>query len=233
MPGTKTSGNRTGNGGSKFTDEERERVKAKVAELDRRGYNTYRIAEMLPGLIGVTIAQGTVAMYLRQIREAYRTVQLQSQAELVVEKLEQYRELRAIAWDAYEKSLGDEERKQEEFVPPPQPKPGDRRKGFTPDPPPHLRGSAAEILRRLKLIVTRTGRLPANEYLTTVLKTLEAERTLLGLDQAQKLNVAQTTVSVNWGGVLAGSVPMPRPAIEAEIDELSKLLPAAKVQERA
>lgn len=227
MPGTKTSGNRTSNGGTKFTDEERERVKAKVAELDRRGYNTYRISEMMPALMGVTLSQPMVSVYLKQIREAYRKVQLQSQAELVAEKLEQYRELRAIAWDAYEKSLGDEERKQEEFVPPPQPKPGDRRKGFTPDPPPPPRGSAADILRRLKLIVTRTGRLPANEYLTTVLKTLEAERTLLGLDQAQKLNVAQTTVSVNWGS--GTPAPAPRPAIEAEIDELSKLLPAPKV----
>jgi hypothetical protein len=57
--------------GTKFTPTEREGVKAKVAELEAKGYGQYRIAE----IVGLT--QPQISIYLKQIREEW----IQSQRE--------------------------------------------------------------------------------------------------------------------------------------------------------
>jgi hypothetical protein len=84
--------------GPKFTDTQREEVKAEVAKLDRLGFNQYQIADKL----GVT--QPQICQYLAQIREEYKRIRNFHRGELVEEKLAQYRELRQEAYEAWVRS---------------------------------------------------------------------------------------------------------------------------------
>jgi hypothetical protein len=80
--------------------------------------------------------------------------------------------IREEAWEAYERSKQDTDKSVEEFVPCP-----------SDDKPAPKKGSREGSLLRISIVKTREGRLPANEYLSTIMKTLEAERQLLGLDE--------------------------------------------------
>jgi len=144
-----------------------EEVKSLIAKMDRRGWTQYEIKEGLKDK-GIDLSQGMISNYLKKIREEYREVMFLNRKEKVEEKLAQYREIRKEAWEAYDKSRENAEKEQEEF-------------GLDGD----MEGSEV----RIKRILTTEGRLPDNAYLTTIMKTLESERSLLGLDESKDRTV--------------------------------------------
>jgi len=144
-----------------------EEVKSLIAKMDRRGWTQYEIKEGLKDR-GIDLSQGMISNYLKKIREEYREVMFLNRKEKVEEKLAQYREIRKEAWEAYDKSRENAEKEQEEF-------------GLDGD----MEGSEV----RIKRILTTEGRLPDNAYLTTIMKTLESERALLGLDESKDRTV--------------------------------------------
>jgi len=144
-----------------------EEVKSLIAKMDRRGWTQYEIKEGLKDK-GIDLSQGMISNYLKKIREEYREVMFLNRKEKVEEKLAQYREIRKEAWEAYDKSRENAEKEQEEF-------------GLDGD----MEGSEV----RIKRILTTEGRLPDNAYLTTIMKTLESERALLGLDESKDRTV--------------------------------------------
>lgn len=171
----------------------KEEVLAVIARLDRRGYTQFEIAQELRRMGLVDLSQPMVSKHLKQIREDYAEAKVAERHALVIEKLDQLREVRAEAWRAYDRSMLDARRRVTERAPrlkddEEEPRQAKRKK-------PGVK-SLDDDLRRIKVIITREGRLPANEYLTTILKTIEMEMKLLGL--LEDKTTVNNTVLINW-----------------------------------
>lgn len=169
-----------------------------VAKYDRRGYTQLQIVEMVQKERGITLSQQGISLYLKQIRESYKQRVIEHQQDMLAEKLAQYAEIRREAWLAYEKSKEDGVSILTEKAPgipvvlntgplKPGEKPGRR------DHPETLAGT----LQLLKEVVRREGRIPANEFLKTIMATLDAECRLLGLEAPKKLDV-NAKVGFDW-----------------------------------
>jgi predicted transcriptional regulator len=86
--------------GPRRTKTEREADRAEAARLDRKGYTVTAIAKM----IGVSKQQ--ISYDLKRIRERHLKSCLEERAAKVAEKLEELRDIRVEAWQAWEQSLG-------------------------------------------------------------------------------------------------------------------------------
>lgn len=157
------------------TKTDREAHLERVAQLDRRGWSQWQIANELG------VSQALVCQDLGKIRARYKESMLRAHEELVAEKIVQYQDIRREAWAAYDKSQRDSDKEVCEYAQVSEGTDG---------------GDYAVSEQRIKRITTREGRLPANAYLTTILSTLQAERELLGLDEARK--VEATVHVVDW-----------------------------------
>lgn len=174
-----------------MTPTEREAYIARTAELDLKDYTALQISRELD------ISVATVYQYLKIIRERYVEDQVDNRSVLVVRKLKEYQQLRWEAWKAYEKSKADAERESEEWGlrslgkedeqegkdVPRNGKKGSKQK--TTKPP----GKNLRELIKVKATKMRQGRLPGVEYLRLIADTYKAEREMLGLDEAIKLDV--------------------------------------------
>lgn len=181
----------------------REQVLAEIAKFDRRGYTQRQIGEVLKETFNLELAQTTISSYLKTIRTSYHKARMAEHADLVAEKLEQYREIRAEAWMAYERSKENRDKTVSEYVMLPEDT-GIREAPVAGGLVGKLKALAERRLmkemQKVKEIITREGRLPATSYLDLIMKTLEAERELLGLDEAKKIDVTQ--VSLPWDQIL-------------------------------
>lgn len=190
------------------TPTEREEHLELVAKMDRRGHTQHEIA------IATNRSQPAISQDLAIIRQRYRESMLKSQGDLVQEKLQQYKEVRRIAWLAYDRSMEDAEKEVEEF--------GTIREEDG-------SGDYSTSEARIKRITTREGRLPANAYLTTIMQTLEAERKLLGLDEAVKVDLSGTIGVFSWDTLLSAmSAPQTNDA-EKRLAEVEGIEIEAKV----
>lgn len=152
----------------------REEVLDFIAELDRRGYTQHEIRKRLPERFGFTLSQGDVCKKLAIIRGRYKSEIIASRHEKVNEQLAALRDVRRTAWDAYHLSMLDSEKEVVEW------------EAETAE----VQGGDLESSERvIKRIQTREGRLPANQYLATILRTHEDERKLLGLDEEVHRNM--------------------------------------------
>lgn len=148
-----------------------------IAALDLREKTQEEIAR----ITGLT--QPAVNTRLKKIKKRYIASATEHFQQMVGRKMAQYRDVRREAWEAYDLSKKDGQRIVEEYAPVDS---DDEEDTST------LQGSE----RRIKRIVTTEGRLPDNSYLVTILKTLEAERAMLGLDEALKIDMTNNVV--NW-----------------------------------
>jgi DNA-binding CsgD family transcriptional regulator len=149
--------------GQNRTNTQREADRAEVERLDRRGYSQREIADRLK------ISPSTVCADLKAIRDDYRTTRQADRAEHVALKLAQLREVCKEAWEAWDRSKDNKEKEIKEKIS-------------------NLAHQAeAGAVEKLKAVITTEGRLPGNEYLRTILETLQDERELLGLDAPKKL----------------------------------------------
>lgn len=188
--------------GAKFTKTQREEVKVRVAMLDRRGCNITQISVLLKDEFDISVGPAMVAIYLRQIREAYLASIESERSILVQEKLAQYREIRYEAWMAYERSKLDTKKTVSEFIPV-RPKPVDPKAKQSTKPTTLVPSRSPEdAMMLLKAVVTQEGRLPANDYLRTIMTTLENERELLGIDAPKEISHSGSMQIINWNAVL-------------------------------
>lgn len=197
-----------------------------VAKYDRRGYTQLEIVEKVKQERGIDLSQQGISYYLKKIREGYKERTLEHQQDMLAEKLAQYAEIRREAWEAYEKSKEDGVTIITERAPgvpvvlntgplKPGEKPGRR------DNPETLKGT----LELLKEVVRREGRIPANEFLKTIMATLDAECRLLGLDAPKKVDI-KGSVAFDWDTVLRDIMQQSNvvtvvepPALEAHKEE--------------
>ena len=176
---------------------QREERLTEVAAMHRRGMTQTDIAKA----VGVT--QPQIAYDLREVRTRYQATQLDDHGALVAEKLEQYRDVRREAWLAWERSKEDAGMVVEEFV--------DASESD---------GSRDGSERRIRRVATKAGRLPGNQYLLTIMRTLDAERELLGLDPEKpaaqnNLNVVMAGAEF-WAG-LVNQIKQSMPGVEQRV----------------
>jgi predicted transcriptional regulator len=197
-------------GRKRFTPTEREKVIERVAELDRQGWTGYAIAEE------IGVSRPMVSIYLKKVRQRYLDDQLEHRAGLVAEKRAQYKEVRRHAWACFWKSQEDKEKTVEEEA---------------------LRKAAEDAaggeyhasMTLVKRVVSREGRLPASEYLNVVTNTLKAERELLGLDEAGRLDVR--VGALDWDALMRGMAHTPDP-LEEEVRRLGEEVGRARREGR-
>jgi hypothetical protein len=155
--------------GPKRTPTQREADLEKAAKMDRRGFTQQQIADEL----GVHRTQ--IEYDLKALRKRYAATQLSETGEAVSEKVEQLREVRAEAWLAWERSKQDKEKRvNEKVTEPAEPS----QSGAAGDASPK---TVREEIQRVKDVITTEGRLPANEYLRTIIDSLAEECKLRGL----------------------------------------------------
>lgn len=196
-----------------LTVKTRDDILDEVESYMARSWKVKRIAEQM----GVSEPQ--VYYDMRAVRKRWSEQRAPERSEALNEKLAQYAAIREVAWQGYEKSMQDAERVVEEYgavVESKKDKGENGRNGngrpkvFDDIPPnapeitilPGMKGnrnpqaSMDRSLEKLRRIITTEGRVPANTFLETILKTLQAERQLLGLDEAVKLDI--TSKSLNF-----------------------------------
>lgn len=139
---------------------QREERLTEVAAMHRRGMTQVQIAKALG------VSQPQIAYDLRIVQSRYQATQLDELDALKAEKLAQYRDIRREAWLAWERSKEDAGMVMEEFA-----------------DATVFDGSRDGSERRIRRVVTKAGRLSANQYLLTILATLKAECELVGLDE--------------------------------------------------
>lgn len=151
------SGPMGGQTGPKWSKTEREAKMLQAALLDRKGYNQFDIARM------IGVGQPMVAKYLKKNRERYQEQVLDLEQARLHRLLDQFADVRREAWEAWEIT-----------------------KGGT------IRNLIGELARAMELavatgtplpdtITVKLRAMPANEFLQTVLGTLNAEAKVLGL----------------------------------------------------
>lgn len=155
-----------------------------VAKLDRRGWSQFQIRDEIAKQLGLSVSQPMVSRWIGEIKESYRQTILAERREAVEAKIEQYKEIRREAWLAYDRSMNDHEKLVEEY-------------GVSSEAAGMDDFVTSEQL--VKRIITKEGRLPENAYLTTIMKTLEAERELLGLDETKDktITLEQCMLAIN------------------------------------
>lgn len=221
-----------GRTGPKFSDTEREGVIAKVAEMDRRGYTQWDIAN------AIHVSQCMVSKYLKQIRAEYNSRRFSSIDANREEKRAQYGEIRRVAWEQYEKCIEGEVTVTDEHemvrVP----------KAIVPD---HLRtlnwrkGVPApktheELEMRLKRTIIRSSskRGEAAQYLAIIMKCLDAEREMDGL-VSKMVTIVPQQPTLDWDALLKrpNQAPLPTfpqgegadtPHVEAIADKPTTLI---------
>lgn len=178
------------------SDHKRETVLAEVSKWAVRGFSQRAIATKLEETMGVKVTQPQIGVYLKQVNERYKAEAIEDRRIMVMRKLEELREVRNEAWVAWEKSKEDVEKRVKET--------GETEKGgFSKD--------------RLEVI----GRLPGGEYLQVVLNCIKAERELLGLDEAMKVNMSVVTTAIPWDELVGHRNEID--LVEAEIQKVEQL----------
>lgn len=154
----------------------RERALAEIERLHLQGFNQTQIA----GMVGVS--QQQVSYDLSTIKKKWMETTVATRQQLVEEKLRQLALVRATAWQAFQRSCA---------PPPPKVTDGDGDGQSATDGDDGRQEAAPGRMRP-----------GANEFLMTVLKTVEQERELLGLDEAKKVDMTGRVMTLDYGQLL-------------------------------
>lgn len=185
--------------GPSRTKIQRERSLAVIEKLDNRGYSQLRIRDYLAENCGIDISRVQVCVDVKKIRQRYLNQADEDAKKRIERMLRNYAEVRAEAWESWERSKKQTSKHTVEMIPVEKDEDEEprRKKGKAGKPKGKKFSSAVESMRKLREIWVREGRLPANQYLAIILDTLKAERELLGLDAAAKLDITATTFDWN------------------------------------
>lgn len=155
---------------NKLSEAQKVQVKSLIAKYDGRGWSTYMLVDVVKQKLGISISQPMVAIYRKQMLAETAKEYRGNRQELVAEKIEQLRDIRREAWDAWVRSSEDARKTVEEY--------SSGKEQVSPDD----YVTSEELVKRVE---TREGRLPDNAYLNTIRQTLDDERKLLGLDEVK------------------------------------------------
>lgn len=182
-------------------------LRAEIARLARFGLSSIQIAKRLPPELAVS--QQRVHTIIQETLAEYRRMTVRDTNELVQEKLQQWQDLRAEAYAAFEESRKNAEKTIEEQALKTQFKNVNGRKV-----------PAGERMKITKLVKQLEGRLPANEYLNTIAVCLREEQKLQGLIDDRPVNM--NVMNLDWGALAA----KPQNVVDPLADALKTLPPA-------
>jgi len=199
----------------------KEEVLSVVAKYHRRGYTQQQIREKLKSDVKLEVSVPMVCNYVKEIRKRYAATTQETHAALVAEKVEQFNEVIREAWDAYERSKEDVQKRHVKR---------DLRKVPKDAPVEKVRSKNTrfksteqeieEILKVVQVMTMREGRLPANEFLLTIIRAHELQMKLLGvLDSSTVNNNTVNVLNVDWAAMAERSPivdPMERLPIEVK-----------------
>jgi excinuclease UvrABC ATPase subunit len=169
----------------------------KIATMDRRGYDIPEIADRLH------ISEDEVKKTIEEVHTKYMNEVMAQRAALTAEKRVQLRELRKEAWEAWERSKEDRQRTVTETRPGalcPKCK-GQGKDARVKGRVCHQCSGTGRMKDSKKVIQVHEGRLPANEYLKTIIETLREEAELLQLTTPGSINTQVNVVA--WDTLLA------------------------------
>lgn len=148
------------------SDTDREERILKTAMYDRRGYSQSDIAKLLG------VSQTQVSLDLKLVRSRYTERMIEDKSGLTNEMREHYRDIRREAWIQWERSKLASQKEVTQTI----------------------GGADGEEKER----VTRTveGRCGDPAYLQTIIKTLDSERDMLGLNAPKDINIKAQVL--NW-----------------------------------
>lgn len=160
-------------------------------------------------------SQGQISKDLKIIRKRYNDSIVGSRAELVAEKKAQYRDILQEAWNEWEKSKQDAQRKVEELIKP------FKKRGEEDDDestPLELSDEDRDHLIKVKEIITTEGRIAEVAFLKIIADCLKAERDLGGLDEPKKVDSNSTVNQFHWD--LLQQVPLAADSVNARIQAI-------------
>lgn len=189
--------------GVKFSIVEREEVYQRVTRMYLEGVRNQDIAKD----IGVSIPQ--VTYYIKRLKKEFAARRPDPIAVMIEERRDQIKSIRVEAWRAYRLSIADKQRETTEAW-------------ETDDKDDE---DAKKSIAKLKRIITKEGRLPANEYLQTMIQTLKMESELDGLEAPKKVDA---TITI-WDALAKGEAVQVAD-LDGEI-ERQLCLPAPPVEE--
>lgn len=150
---------------------------ARVAKLDRQGYNQYQIAKK------VGVSQAQVNKDLKRIQAEYIKSAVHDRTKQIAKMERQYDDMLIECWKAYKRSKQDTTKVVEKVQPV-------MRKDADGNP------TGDGTMEVVEVSTTTEGRLPGVEYLSMIERILKAKRDLHGLDMPKKMEVK--TLSIDF-----------------------------------
>lgn len=178
-----------GKTGPRFTKAERESKRAQVMDLLLKDYPQHQIATI------ARVSEAQVSLWLRDLKQSWMHTQTGGRDELVNRKLRQFEQVRMEAWQEWERSKADIQRR---VV---------------------TSGSKGNATWDKEELVTE-GRVAAASFMNIILDTFKQERAMLGLDAEVKGGDTRISVGLNWQSVLMEARIQADPigALEARIN---------------
>lgn len=208
----------------KFTRMEEMPLKEKMLEdiamMDRRGHTQFQIAHK------VGLSQPMVGMYLKRIWDNYGSQAVLEVHKGVAEKIAQYREIREQAWNEWERSknpnkkvIVEKAQRARAFAK----KDGDARDDVK---------EFKKSLEKVRVTISREGRLGNVGYLNIIFQTLESERELLGLVvSAEEKKDEDLKQPIDWNRLYIKPTAMIEDdAVEKEIRDAATINQKEKVE---
>ena len=163
----------------KRTREQREIDLAEMPGLLRRGWTKARCAQKF----GVSAAQ--VTQDWKEVQRRLDDVRNKDANALRFKSMEEIGEVKLEAWQAWEKSKEDAKSRSvttEDFI-----------------------GQDGAPYQKVKVVEAVEGRIPANQYLQTILSCIEQERKIEGIDKAKDgTDTGANMTLINWGPMFQG-----------------------------
>lgn len=145
-----------------------------ASAMDLRGWTAREIANGIEKEFGTKVSSQMVRNYLRKIRKVSVANMIRDRNSVLARSLQQYRDVRKVAWEAFEMSRKDEEKMVDEFA-------IEKEKIAS--------GDFVQIEKAIKRMHERRTRLPSPQYLQIIMDTFRAERELLGIDEEMHKNL--------------------------------------------
>lgn len=189
----------TSGNGPKRSKLQREMDLAEIARLDRRGWTQLQIGQKLG------LSQTMVSSELRRLMKRYKEAQMEDIQAKVGRKVRILEDLIHEAYKAFDRSKKDAKKVVVEAYE------GQSHNGSGPS---------------TTTTITTEGRLPANEYLVTIMKAIKEAAELEGLlAEGKNVNNIAVSVAPNWDAMYGRPVPSQIvDPVEARIEGVQKVI---------
>ncbi len=188
-----------GRTGPKRSPMQREADRVEIARLYRMGWSQEDIAKKF----GLT--QQLISLELKKVRQQYIKDAQDETLALVGMQIAQHRDIIKVAWEAWEKSWQDETSEVSET----------KTVQYT--------GEDNDCVTTSKTVSTRKGRLPGQQYLDTIQRSIDAIAKLRGLYKEPAHGGNTANFFIDWKALATGKMPDPHGQLEQMLIDMEAL----------